>query len=65
MHLVNGGQTTVNVLHDSDWTGGFTTESFHGGKLTITGGKHATFHNDVSSAIIFLRMLRYQWMFWG
>ncbi len=53
MHLVNGGQTTVNVLHNSDWTGGFTTESFHGGKLTITGGKHATFHNDVSSASFF------------
>ena len=27
--------------------------NFHGGKLTITGGKHAAFHNDVSSASFF------------
>jgi hypothetical protein len=50
LHLANGGQTTVNVLRNSDWAGGFTTESFHGGKLTITGDKNSTFHNDVSSA---------------
>jgi hypothetical protein len=53
LHLTNGGQTTVNVSHNSDWAGGFSTRSYHGGKLTITGGRHATFHNDTSSASLF------------